>query len=120
MTITIPGNPITKKNSQRIFINKTTGKPFIKPSAQYEAYAEAAGWFIPRAEIDYPVNVQCVYYLNADRIVDLCNLLECTCDVLEKYGCVKNDCSRIIVSHDGSRVKVDRKNPRTEITITRV
>lgn len=117
MKITIPGNPVTKKNHQRIFVNRKTGKPFVKPSEQYEAYAESAGWFIPRAEIDYPVNVKCVYYINADRIVDLCNLLECTCDCLERYGCVKNDCSRIIASHDGSRVYVDRKNPRVEITI---
>ena len=49
--------------------------------------------------------------------VDLTNLLEAVDDVLVKYGVLEDDNSRIIVSHDGSRVLYDKQRPRTEVTI---
>lgn len=51
------------------------------------------------------------------RLVDLSNLLESTCDILVLYGVLQDDNSRIVCSHDGSRVLLDRENPRAEITI---
>ena len=51
------------------------------------------------------------------RIVDLTNLEEAIDDILVKYGVLKDDNSRILVSHDGSRVLYDKDNPRTEVTI---
>ena len=58
LKITIELPPITKKNSQRILVNKSTGKPFIMPSEQYKQYEKDAQWFIrERPRIDYPVNV---------------------------------------------------------------
>lgn len=118
---TIPGPPITKKNSQRIFRNPRTGKPFITKSAAYEAYEAAASYFLqpaPPAPIETPCTVKCVYYMPTRRVVDLTNLLEATHDVLVTFGILKDDNSRIIVSVDGSRVCHDKANPRTEITIT--
>ena len=38
-------------------------------------------------------------------------------DILVKYGVISDDDYKTIVSHDGSRVYVDRDNPRTEIYI---
>lgn len=115
--ITIPLPPVTKKNSQRICIN-SKGKPFIMPSKQYKEYEQAAGWFIPRLNIDYPVNVKCLFYMPTQRNVDSLNLLGAVDDILVKYGCVVDDNSKVIVAHDGSRVLYDKDNPRTEITIT--
>lgn len=115
MTITIPGEPRTKKNHQRIFVKN--GRPFVVPSAEYKAYEEQCGWFIPAMGIDSPVNVKCLYYMATRRRVDLVNLLEATCDILVKYGCLKDDSSNIVVSHDGSRVLLDRENPRVEVEI---
>ena len=54
------------------------------------------------------------------RRVDLNNLLEATTDMLVHYGVLEDDNSNIVYSHDGSRVYVDRDNPRTEIYIERV
>ena len=54
------------------------------------------------------------------RRVDLSNLLEATCDILVHYGVLDDDNSRIVCSHDGSRVLLDRENPRAEITIEEV
>lgn len=117
--ITINGRPITKKNSQRIAINKATGRPLVLPSRQYKQYEQDAGWQIKckGLMIDYPVNVKCLYYMPTRHRVDLCNLLEATCDILVHYGVIADDDSQIVASHDGSRVLYDKDNPRTEVTI---
>ena len=120
MKIVIRIPPVTKKNSQRILKNRKTGKVFIAPSKQYEQYAHDAAFFIPKAGIDYPVNVKCLFYMPTKRQVDLTNLLEAACDALVSCGCIKDDNSKIVVSHDGSRVLYDKDNPRTEISIERM
>ena len=68
--------------------------------------------------ISVPVNVKYIFYMPTRRIVDLTNLTEAADDVLVKYGVLADDNSRIVVSHDGSRVLYDKDNPRTEITIS--
>ena len=116
--LTLLGDPRTKKNSQRIIV--VGGKPRIIPSAQYEAYEEACLWQISgKYQMIYePVNVKCIYYLGTDREVDLVNLLEATLDILVAAFVLSDDNRRIVASHDGCRVYVDRKNPRVEIEIT--
>lgn len=113
-------NPVTKKNSQQILVNRKTGRPFISQSKRYKDYEQAAGYFIKGKglKIDYPVNVKCVYYRQTRHRVDLVNLLECTLDVLTKYEVLEDDNSNIVCSHDGCAVYYDKENPRTEITIT--
>ena len=121
MMITLPGEPRTKKNSQRIAYRND--KPFILPSKQYKEYREVCLWRIPawqKAQIAEPVNVCCVYYMRTTRKVDLANLIEATCDILVDAGVIADDNSSIVVSHDGSRVLLDRENPHAEITITKV
>lgn len=90
---TVPLIPISKKNHQRILVNKATGKPFISPSQEYKQYEKSALWFIPRAE--------------------------CIDDVMVKAGLLDDDNFNIIASHDGSRVLYDKSNPRTEVYIER-
>lgn len=118
--MTIPIDPRTKKNSQQIIIAK--GRPIIIPSKQYKQYEKEALLYIKRIPepIDYPVNVECHFYMATRRRVDLNNLLECATDVLVKAGVLADDNSNIIVSHDGSRVHYDKANARTEILITEV
>lgn len=127
MQFTIPIEPRTKKNSQQIvlvdFIDKQTGRkkkrPIIIPSKQYKDFEEAALWFIEAVGIDYPVNVKAIFYMKTRRKVDLTNLLEALDDVLVKGGMLKDDNCQIITSHDGSRVRFDKENPRIEIEIER-
>jgi Holliday junction resolvase RusA-like endonuclease len=121
MTITLPGEPRTKKNSQRIVM--AGGRPVVLPSKQYKEYRECCLWRIPgwqKTRINYPVNVQCEYYIGTARKVDMVNLMEETLDILVDAGVLADDNSRIVVSHDGSRVMLDRENPRAVITITRM
>lgn len=47
---TIPLPPVTKKNSQRILVNRKTGMPFIAPSSAYKHYEEQAiNTFLPQS-----------------------------------------------------------------------
>ena len=123
---TIPLPPVTKKNSaqvvhtgQRCPVCKRGKNIRLLPSKQYRKYEEAALWCLQRKEpITTPVNVQCLFYMPTARRVDLINLLEAACDVLVAAGVLADDNSDIVCSHDGSRVFIDRKNPRTEIYIT--
>lgn len=116
---TIPLNPKTKKNSQEIHRNPYTGKPFVAQSKAYTEYEQACGYFLrkPSKPINTPVNVKCVFYREKNIRCDLTNLLAAICDILVYYKVVDDDNFHIIVSHDGSRVYVDKVNPRTEITI---
>ena len=53
--------------------------------------------------------------------VDIANLHSALHDILVAAGVLKDDSSlhpRIVAGTDGSRVYVDAKNPRTEVTIT--
>lgn len=117
---TIPLPPITKKNSQQIILNKSTGKPFIMPSKKFKEYEAAALWFIPKGKtIDTAVNVKCLFYMPTARKCDLTNLLEAVDDILVKSRLLADDNYTIIAAHDGSRVFIDKEKPRTEIFITK-
>lgn len=117
--IVIKGDPKTKKNSQRAVW--AGGKIKVIPSEAYQIYRNMALWQIPgsaRAQLPGPVNLKCVYYMMTRRRVDLVNLLEATCDILVDAEVLEDDNARVIVSHDGSRVRLDPQDPRVEIEIT--
>lgn len=121
MRFVIPFNPVTKKNSQQIFVNKKTGRAFISPSAKYKQYEKD---FMSCVDydgepIDYPVEVTATFYMGTHRVCDLTNLEEALDDCLVKCGVLKDDNYTIVVSHDGSRVLYDKENPRTEVEIRR-
>ena len=125
--IVLTGNPTTKKNSQQIITNPSTGRPMVIQGERFQAYEQACLWQLvwQSAKIksklpEPPYNVQCVYYRDSNRRVDLGNLLAATCDILVNAGILPDDNFKVIASHDGSRVLVDKQNPRVEITITEV
>lgn len=112
--------PTTKKNSQQIFVNHKTGKPFITQSQQYRKYEQAAGWFLrprPKEPINEPCNVKMVFYMPTRRRVDLPNLQNAILDILVKYKVLEDDNSNIVASMDGSMVLYNKNTPRTEIYI---
>lgn len=118
LKIILRGQPITKKNSQQIV--KAGNRSMVIPSKQYRQYEKDCLWQIPpkaKQRIDFPVNVQAVYYMPTRRRVDLVNLLEATMDILVKAEVLEDDNCRIVAAHDGSRVDHDKNNPRVEITI---
>lgn len=123
---TIPLNPVPKKNNPQIAINPKTKRPFILPSKKYKEYENTCLSLIPREarqNVDYPVNVKAVFYRSTAHRVDKVNLEEALHDILVKAGVLSDDSAispTVVVSTDGSRVYLDRKNPRTEVEITEV
>lgn len=122
--LTLPGNPRTKKNNPRVIKGKN-GKPKVLPSAAFVSYEVKCLNYLRRCElpadlvpIKDPVNVQVVYYMGTHGIVDLVGLLQATNDILVDAGILADDNSRIVASHDNSRVDYDKDRPRAEVTIT--
>ena len=116
----VPINPRTKKNNQKIIKNSKTGALMIIQNDRYKQFEKDAGWFLkkPASPISEPINIKCVFYRDSRRRVDLTNLLEAIDDILVKYKIIADDNFEIIRGHDGSRVFVDKDNPRVEIEIS--
>ena len=115
----IPLNPKTKKNNQQIVKNPRTKSLMIIQNEAYKRYEKDCGWFLkkPSSPISQPVQVRCLFYRDSARRCDLTNLLEAIDDILVKYGILADDNFKVIYSHDGSRVFIDKEHPRTEIVI---
>lgn len=114
----IPGQPITKKNSQ--VVRCIQGKPIVLASKAYRKYEKEAIKIIqssssPGKTFAGPINVKVLYWLKNRRRPDLTNLLQATADILEKAGVIDDD--RNIVSWDGSRIAGVSSMPRAEIDI---
>ena len=112
------GNPVTKKNSQRIIM--VGGHPRIIPSKQYKNYEKQCLKQLTgkhKLMIDEKCCVKGLYYMQTKRKVDLLNLLEATCDILVAGHVLTDDDSKIVDNHDGSRVLYDKENPRAVIEI---
>ena len=118
---TVLGKPITKKNHMEIRRRKD-GTPYISQAKRHGEYADSfkAQVRYAGAPIECLCNVKEVYYMPTRQIVDKLNLQAATDDLLVECGVLKDDNSRIVGGHDGSRVRLDRENPRVEITITKM
>lgn len=128
--------PRTKKNHSRIVTLKN-GRRFLRPSKQYEEF-EKDMWYalmyaptyytqtnaisidLTKLNIDYPINLKCVFYKDKNYKADLCGYLQAIQDCLVKYRVLSDDNDKIIKSVDGSRCEVDKDNPRIEIEIRRL
>jgi len=122
MKLILKGRPATKKNSQRIAVTKS-GKRFIIQSKRYLEYEKNALWQLKAQyrgdTIQGKIELKVLYYLADKRLPDLINLLQATCDILEKARVIEND--RNIISFDGSKIMgIDKDNPRCEIEIKSV
>ncbi len=125
--LTIVGRPVTKKNSLRRLQRGV--RTFTVPSAAHETWV---GHAVPqlqaqwngalrdydgdlRAAMAGPVNLSAQVFRDRD-VGDLGNYLAAVCDALEGAGVVADD--KLIQGFDGSRLKIDRENPRVEIMLT--
>lgn len=118
---TLPVKPVTKKNNGQIIT--VGGFPRLIPSKQYRQFEKEVTPYLRRVkiqtgEIHYPVNIQCLFYMDARRRVDLANLLNAIDDAMVHAELLIDDNRDIIAGHDGSRVFHDKENPRIEIKIT--
>lgn len=123
LKFTIYGEPRTKKNSMQII--KLGKKYGLTQNARYKAYERE---FINQCiklgvygkNLSKSLEITCTYYRKTKILVDLTNLLACTDDCLVKAKVIYDDNYKIIISHDGSRIKFDKENPRVEIEIKEI
>lgn len=123
ISFVLPVIPRTKENNGQIVIR---GKyPVLLPSKQYLEFEKNCLPYLNHVKaaigvINYPVNIQCLFFMETRRRVDLANLLNAIDDAMVKSGLIIDDCRDIIASHDGSRVYHDKFNPRIEVEITKM
>jgi Holliday junction resolvase RusA-like endonuclease len=123
MTFLITGKPISSKNSRPVFVNSATGKRFVGKSARLIEYTDSALWQLKaqkakngsRSPLTEDLHIRFIFYVPDKRKRDLTNLEQLPSDLLEMAEIIKDDCQ--IKSKDGSRILIDKKNPRTEIEI---
>jgi len=120
--ITLPFVPRTKKNNSRVVMR---GKyPRVLPSKTYEELEKACCKYLAlywqRQPIEKNINLECHFFKDKDYRADLVGYLQAIQDILVKANVIKDDNHKIVVSTDGSRVHLDRQNPRIEIYIREV
>lgn len=119
----IPVRPATKKNSGQII--QVRRRSILIPSKQYQQFEKSCLPYLYRVTetagvINYPVNMQCIFFVETKRKIDLPNLLNAIDDAMVKSGLILDDNRDIIAGHDGSRVYHDKFNPRIEVAITEI
>ena len=128
LTYTIPLDPRTKKNHQKIagtgqrcpFCGKFK-RQFVMQSDANQKYTVQAFPYLkppPEQPISAPVHIKYLFYMGTRRKVDKLNLQAAADDLLVSAGILLDDNAAIVKSHDGTRVLYDKQNPRTEIYIT--
>lgn len=122
MKITIPVVPRSKKNSQQIIINPRTKRPMIIQSKLYANFERECGLYLKKykCNIDYSINLKIEFYVPDKRRRDIANYIEAIQDILVEYEVLKDDNYNIVYSLDGTRMYIDKENPRVEIEITKI
>lgn len=125
ISFTLYGNPASKKNSMQVGRNKYTGHTFVSQNVRYKEYEKDCikqikfnPALMKIEPISQSVNIKCLYYRDSNRRCDLPNLINATLDILVKANILIDDNFKIVAGLDGSRILVDKDNPRTEIFIT--
>lgn len=124
MKIEIPLLARSKKNSQRIIWNNKTKKPMIIQSKEYLNFERECSYFLLKyknSNINYPINLKCLFFVSDKRRRDLTNLENAIADILVKYKVIEDDNYNIIQSWDGSRILYKKdEEPKIIIEIERV
>lgn len=120
LRLVLPGAPRTKKNRGKIW--KAGNRTIIRPAEPWLQWRDSL--LAEKHESRWPepklaVSLNCTAFFYRDRNAgDAVGYYQGLADVLEELGVVVND--RLIEQWDGSRLRIDRTNPRVELTLTPV
>ena len=118
----VPGNVRVKKNSLRRI--RRGNRTLTISSAAHQAWENTAVLRMQSQRHRQPsvatwgsVNLRALIYLDREPgLTNLDNLIASVMDALQSAEVVTDDC--LIRGFDGSRIRLDRKNPRVEISLT--
>jgi Holliday junction resolvase RusA-like endonuclease len=123
VTFLLLGHPRTKKTSNRVITVR--GKPRVIPSkvtvewsddAQLQLQSQMGAYRGKTFHERQRWNLRAHFYRKQETTADLAGHIQALQDVLQAAEVIPND--RWIAGLDGSRLFVDAKNPRVEITLT--
>lgn len=121
LRFTIPGQPATKKTSQRIFRRRILPS---KAYCAYEIYCEPfckSAWIdTGKQPMDFGVSINMKVFLKNWIVGDCTGYQQSIADIMQKFGILAND-SWIHWDWEGEHWfgGVDKDNPRIEITVKR-
>ena len=130
LTFTIPSNPATKKNSNRLV--KVHGFTKVLPSERFMKYQTFCKPFIEEVQkkfnitnpIDFGISISVKVYCVNWRLPDITNIYQALGDILQHHNLITND--KWIHWSDNFQGTpqhwfggVDKENPRIEIEIKR-
>ena len=124
VSLTIPGPPRTKKTSNTIW--KVGNRKVVKPSQAWidwrdqvwvwwRSQSAMLGVQVLNALGGHDLNCAALFYRDARR-GDATGYYQGLADALEDVGIIDND--KHLTQWDGSRLLVDRENPRVEVVLT--
>lgn len=121
LNFTIDGPPRTKKNHGRVI--KRGARKFHIPSEALEKWNNSAQLQLAKLRaktfalipVKIPVNCRAIFYRHAN-VGDLLGFEQALADALQQGGIVEND--RLITQWDGSRMLVDKVEPRVDVELT--
>lgn len=118
----------SKKNQQRLAVNKVTLKPIVMASKQHEgwikdnfkAFLDFKNHIVQNHEVSLPITrakIKVLFFFATSSDKDLSNKFETIADMLVDVGIIANDSFKVLnpVVLQGW---VNRERPRTEIYIT--
>ena len=117
--IIIKGQVPSLKNQKQIFINRSTGRPFITSSQASKAWVEEASWQLKGQKpiLTYPVTVTMSFTFKGKHRKDLDNVCSSVMDVLVSSGILADDDFLHVDNIQASFVGLDKVNPKVDVFI---
>lgn len=120
LELVIRGQVLAQKNSKQIAYNRATGRPFIMSSASVKTWQNSASIQLLKYRIKEPLTgkqeISITFYVKDNRRRDLDNMLTTIQDSLVHAGILQDD-SWQHLSIGKIDARIDKENPRAEITL---
>jgi len=118
MTIELPGDVPSKKNSRRHVI--AGGRVLNIPSKAYAAWHEEMSWRLAAGKPAAPIErarIALTFYPRTRRLFDISNKVESVLDLLVDCGYLVDDNYRAVPELRAAFGEVDRERPRAVVDI---
>jgi Holliday junction resolvase RusA-like endonuclease len=122
MTLVIPGDCVSQKNSKQIVYNRATHRPVLVSNDRVKAWRQVAvqqlqQQFAGCRVMGYPISLRLTFYNSSLRRRDLDNQASSVMDALVEAAVLEDDSFAFVDRLELVYGGVDKDNPRTEIEL---